>query len=47
MLVIALLIGGLGVLVFQLRKRRKTVTETALSPEAQERATALLNNEKR
>lgn len=43
----ALLIGGLGVLVFQLRGRRKTVTDTALSPEAQQRATALLNDEKR
>jgi len=43
----ALLIGGLGVLVFQLRKRRKTVTEITLSPEAQARVTALLNDEKR
>lgn len=43
----ALLIGGLGVLVFQVRGRRKTVTDTALSPEAQQRATALLNDEKR
>jgi cytochrome c-type biogenesis protein CcmH len=43
----ALLIGGLGVLVFQLRNRRKTVTETTLSPEAQARASALLNDEKR
>jgi len=43
----ALLIGGLGVLVFQLRSRRKTVTETTLSTEAQERAAALLNDDKR
>lgn len=42
-----LLIGGLGVLAFQLRNRRKTVAETTLSPEAQARATALLNDEKR
>lgn len=43
----ALLVGGLGVLVFQLRNRRKTVTERTLSPEAQARASALLNDEKR
>ena len=43
----ALLIGGLGVLVFQLRSRRKTVAETTLSPDAQERAAALLNDDKR
>ena len=43
----ALLIGGLGVLVFQLRRRRKTVAETTLSPDAQERAAALLNDDKR
>jgi len=43
----ALLVGGLGVLVMQLRNRRKTVIETTLSPEAQERAAALLNDEKR
>lgn len=43
----ALLLGGLGVLVFQLRKRRKTVAETILSPEAQQRAATLLNDEKR
>ena len=40
-----LLIGG-GVLFFQLRKRRQSVPEIALSAEAQQRATALLNNEK-
>jgi cytochrome c-type biogenesis protein CcmH len=43
----ALLLGGMGVLVFQMSKRRKTVGEAALSPEAQARATALLNDEKR
>ena len=43
----ALLLGGLGVLFFQLRNRRKVMTETALSPEARARATALLNDEKR
>ena len=42
----ALLMGGLGVLVFQLRNRRKMVTDT-LSPEAEARAAALLNDEKR
>ena len=40
-----LLIGG-GVLVFQLRKRRETVPEVTLSAEAQQRAAALLNNDK-
>jgi cytochrome c-type biogenesis protein CcmH len=43
----ALLLGGMGVLIFQLRKRRKSVTVTTLSPEAQARATAMLNDEKR
>ena len=43
----ALLLGGLGVLVYQLRKRRKTVAETTLSPEDEARAAALLNDEKR
>ena len=43
----ALLMGGLGVLVLQLRNRRKTVAETTLSPEAEARAAALLNDEKR
>ena len=42
----ALLLAGVGVLVFQLRKRRQTVTEVTLSAEAQARATSLLNNEK-
>lgn len=40
-----LLAGGAG-LFFQLRKRRKTVLETELTPEAQQRATTLLNNDK-
>lgn len=43
----ALLLGGMGMLVFQLRNRRKTMAETTLSPEAQKRAAALLNDEKR
>ena len=43
----ALLAGGLGVLVYQLRNRRKTMQETTLSPEAEARAAALLNDEKR
>lgn len=43
----ALLMGGLGVLVLQLRNRRKMVVETTLSPEAEARAAALLNDEKR
>ncbi len=41
----ALLLIGAGVLVYQLRKRRKTVPETELTPEAQQRAAALLNEE--
>ncbi len=41
----AMLLIGAGVLVFQLRKRRQTVQETALSPEAQQRAASLLNEE--
>lgn len=40
-----LLVGG-GVLLFQLRKRRRTVAEVTLSAEAQQRALALLNNDK-
>ncbi|MBX9848146.1 MAG: cytochrome c-type biogenesis protein CcmH [Rhodocyclaceae bacterium] len=40
-----LLVGG-GVLLFQLRKRRQTVPEVTLSAEAQQRALALLNNDK-
>lgn len=43
----ALLLGGLGVLVYQLRKRRKMVVEATLSPAEEARAAALLNDEKR
>jgi len=43
----ALLTGGLGVLVYQLRNRRKTVAEATLSLESEARAVALLNDEKR
>jgi cytochrome c-type biogenesis protein CcmH len=42
----ALLLAGIGLLVYQLRKRRKAMPEVALSAEAQERADLLLNNEK-
>jgi cytochrome c-type biogenesis protein CcmH len=41
----ALLLAGAGVLVFQLRKRRQLVRESELSPEAQQRAASLLNEE--
>jgi cytochrome c-type biogenesis protein CcmH len=41
----ALLLIALGVLVFQLRKRRQTVEESVLTPEAQQRAAFLLNEE--
>lgn len=41
-----LLLAGLAVLFYQLRKRRSTVPETRLTPEAQQRAAALLNDEK-
>ena len=41
-----LLFAGVGMLLFQLRKRRKSVPEVTLSAEAQERAASLLNNEK-
>jgi cytochrome c-type biogenesis protein CcmH len=41
----AMLLLGAGVLLFQLRKRRQTVQESVLTPEAQERATSLLNEE--
>jgi len=41
----ALLLAGAGTLVFQLRKRRSTVQESELSPEAQQRAASLLNEE--
>ena len=41
----AMLLIGVGMLVFQLRKRRQTVQESVLTPEAQERAASLLNEE--
>ena len=41
----ALLLIGAGVLVYQLRKRRRTVQESVLTPEAQQRAASLLNEE--
>jgi len=41
----AMLLLGAGVLVFQLRKRRQTVQESVLTPEAQARAASLLNEE--
>jgi cytochrome c-type biogenesis protein CcmH len=42
----ALLLIGAGVLVFQLRKRRQLlVQESVLTPEAQQRAASLLNEE--
>jgi cytochrome c-type biogenesis protein CcmH len=42
----ALLFVGIGMLLFQVRKRRQSVPEVELSTEAQERAISLLNNEK-
>jgi cytochrome c-type biogenesis protein CcmH len=42
----ALLLIGVGVLLYQLRKRRQTIPETQLSDEAQKRAAALLNDDK-
>jgi cytochrome c-type biogenesis protein CcmH len=41
----AMLLLGAGVLVFQVRRRRRTVQETVLTPEAQQRAASLLNEE--
>lgn len=41
-----LLLLGAGVLLYQLRKRRRIVPETTLSLEAQQRAAALLNDDK-
>ena len=41
----ALMLAGLAVLFYQLRKRRRIVPETELTPEAQQRAAALLNDE--
>ncbi len=40
-----LLLLGVAVLFFQLRKRRQSVPESTLSPEAHQRAAALLNEE--
>lgn len=40
-----MLLIGAGLLVFQVRKRRKIVQESVLTPEAQQRADALLNEE--
>lgn len=42
-----LLLAGMGILFFQLNKRRKTVTAPALNSEEKARAIALLNDEKR
>lgn len=42
-----LLLFGMGVLIYQLLKRNKSVIEGVLSPEDKARATALLNEEKR
>jgi len=39
------LLGGAG-LLYQLRKRRRSVPEIELTPEAEQRATALLNYDK-
>lgn len=41
----ALLLIGVGMLLYQVRKRRQTVPETQLSDEAQKRAAALLNDQ--
>lgn len=41
----ALLLGGAGMLFYQLRKRRSTVPEAELSTDDQQRAAALLNHE--
>jgi len=40
-----LLLIGVGMLLYQLRKRRQTVAEPQLSEEAQKRAAALLNDQ--
>jgi cytochrome c-type biogenesis protein CcmH len=42
----ALLLIGAGVLFYQIRKRRRTVPEAELTAEAQQRAAALLNDNK-
>jgi cytochrome c-type biogenesis protein CcmH len=41
----AMLLLGAGVLAFQVRKRRRLVQESALTPEAQQRVASLLNEE--
>jgi len=41
----AMLLIGAVLLAFQVRKRRRTLQEVVLTPEAQERAAALLNEE--
>lgn len=41
----ALMAGGMGMLIFKLRKRRTTVTESTLSPAAEARVAALLNGD--
>lgn len=42
-----LLLAGMGILYFQVNKRRKTVAPPSLNAEEKARATALLNDEKR
>ena len=42
-----LLLAGFGVLFLQLKNRRKLMAETILNPDSEQRATALLNEEKR
>jgi cytochrome c-type biogenesis protein CcmH len=42
-----LILGGAGVLFYQLRRRRKTVPEATLSAEAHQRAAALLKDEEK
>lgn len=42
----ALLLGGAGMLIYQLRKRRQTVPEASLTAEDQQRAADLLNQDK-
>jgi cytochrome c-type biogenesis protein CcmH len=41
----ALLLVGIGVLFYQLRKRRRVIPETELTTEAHQRAAALLNDQ--
>ena len=42
----ALLLTGIGVLIYQMRKRRSNIPEAHLSAEEQQRVAALLNDEK-